>query len=130
VLLPLIQVHSARLYEVTVIKIADDVDAAKFASPEYTAVMLSVPSGREDVFSVATPLLFRFPLPKDVVPLENVTVPLGVPLDAFTVAVSVSVWPTVRLVAEAVMEVVVAMPATVTRTGGEDCEGASVEEPP
>jgi hypothetical protein len=63
--------------------------------------------------------------------LRKVTVPVGVPpLAAATVAVRVRVWPKVNVVADAVRVVVVAMPFTVTETGGADCEGASLEEPP
>ena len=60
--------------------------------------------------SVATPLAFSVPVPSEVVPFKNVTVPVGVaPLVAVTVAVSVSDWPTVSEVAEAVRVVVVGM---------------------
>jgi hypothetical protein len=79
---------------------------------------------------VATPLLFSGPLLKEVWPLKNVTVPVGVsPLAAFTVAVKVRIWPTGILIADAAREVVVAMPVTVTETGGEDCEGSLVVDP-
>ena len=63
---------------------------------------------------VATPLLFSSPLPKEIWPLKKVTVPVGVsPLAAFTVAVKVSMSPKGRLIADAVREVVVAMPGYV-----------------
>jgi hypothetical protein len=63
--------------------------------------------------------------------LKKVTVPAGTaPLAGVTVAVSVRGWPNVKSVAEAERLVAVAMPFTVTETGGADCEGASLEEPP
>jgi hypothetical protein len=82
--------------------------------------------------SVATPLEFKLALPREAVPLRKLTVPAGAtPLAGVTVAVSVKVWPAVRLDAEAVRAVVVAMrePVTVTMIGGAEVEAASVVEP-
>ena len=80
--------------------------------------------------SVATPLPFSNPLPSEFDPLRKFTVPVGVPpLAAVTVAVSVSVWPKDKVVGTAVRIVVVEAAFTVTRMGGEEEEGWSVEEP-
>ena len=55
----------------------------------------SEPVGRVVVLKVATPLASRVAVPRLVVPLWKVTVPVGTPLPAFpvTVAVSESVVP-------------------------------------
>jgi hypothetical protein len=59
----------------------------KLVSPEYDAVMLSVPAGSEVVENVATALPPKLELPSCVVPLKNVTVPVGTPPAPETVAV-------------------------------------------
>src|SRR5437899_2050808 len=46
----------------------------------------------DEVGKVATPLPFRFPVPRVFVPSRKVTVPLGVPLPDVTVAVNVTGW--------------------------------------
>ena len=68
-----------------------------------------IPAARLAVDSVARPLL-RVPLPSEVAPSKNVTVPVTV--EAETVAVKVTVWPEVegfrleaRLVVVLVLEV-------------------------
>jgi hypothetical protein len=78
---------------------AGDVAPPKFAVPAYTAVMESVPAGRLVVVSVAVLLTpppgVRVPLPSEVVPLMNVTEPLGAALPLLViVAVKVTAWPT------------------------------------
>jgi hypothetical protein len=45
-----------------------DVEVAKPALPEYTAVRLSAPAGRAAVENVATPEEFTLPLPRSVPP--------------------------------------------------------------
>src|SRR5215207_10121793 len=66
--------------------------AATFPWPEYTALRLSVPDGREEVTSVATPPVRVAGEPSSEEPFLNCTVPVGdaVPLDGVTVAVSVT----------------------------------------
>jgi hypothetical protein len=61
----------------------------------YTAVIECDPTARDDVLKVAEPAL-SVPVPIDVVPSLNVTVPVGVPLPGavvLTVAVNVTDWP-------------------------------------
>ena len=52
-------------------------------------MMLSVPTGRVVVARVATPLELSVPVPMEVAPLRNVTVPAGLPAVPVTVAVRV-----------------------------------------
>jgi hypothetical protein len=60
----------------TTVTVALDEDAAKFVSPGYDAVMLSVPAEREVRLRVAVPPA-REAVPSVVVPLEKVTVPVA-----------------------------------------------------
>ena len=93
----------------TVMEREPEVDAAKFASPEYWTVRECVPFVRVEVVSVAEPEL-RFAVPIWVVPSKKAAVPVGVPepdLGA-TVAVNVTLWPVVICVLEAASVVVVA----------------------
>jgi hypothetical protein len=65
----------------------------KFESPPYTAVMVSVPTGSVVVVKLAA-LPLREALPRLVLPLLNVTVPVAVPPNCpETVAVKVTDWP-------------------------------------
>lgn len=60
--------------------------------------MLWVPAANVLVAKVATPELFNVPVPREVVPSRNVTVPVGMvelPEGAATVAVKVRFCPTV-----------------------------------
>jgi len=61
----------------------------KPSSPEYTAVMLCVPTASDDVVKVAV-LPLTFPVPSEVVPSTNVTDPVGDPEAAVSVAVRVT----------------------------------------
>jgi len=81
---------------------------AKVVVPAYVAVIESLPTGRLEVLKLAVPPL-SVPLPRTVLPLLNVTVPVGVPLAALTVAVKVTDWPEVIVAAEAASVVVVAV---------------------
>ena len=99
--------------------------AAAVAEATKLAVMLSVPTGRFAVVNEATPLVLTIAAPIDVVLLANVTVPLvTAALPDFTVAVKVTLWPTVIALEEDASEVVVvaggiaASGATVTVTAG------------
>jgi hypothetical protein len=67
---------------------------AKFGSPEYVQVMLSVPTGSVDVARVATPAALRGDVPREPPLLKNSTVPVGVPVCGGT-AVAVTVRVTV-----------------------------------
>jgi len=81
------------------------VDVALFPSPEYTAVMLCVPTDSVETASVATPEL-NAGEPRIVAPSLNVTVPVA---DAgATVAVSVVVLPKFNVAGTAPSVVVVA----------------------
>jgi hypothetical protein len=73
---------------------ADDVDAAKFVSPLYTAVMEWEPTNKADVLNVATPP-DNVPVPMEVPPSLNVTVPVGVPTELVIVAVKATGTPKV-----------------------------------
>jgi hypothetical protein len=70
----------------------DDVDAAKFVSLPYTAVMEWEATDKADVLNIATPP-DNVPVPRDVVPSLKVTVPVAV--DGVTVAVKVTRSPEV-----------------------------------
>lgn len=72
---------------------AAEVLPAKFALPLYLAVMECTPAVSIDVVKVATPLLFRVPVPSVVVPSRKTTVPVGVPPLPATVAVNVTAVP-------------------------------------
>ena len=61
---------------------------AKLAFPLYVPVKVRVLRGRVDVVIVATPA-FNDALPMKVVPVLNVTLPVGVPPGEVTVAVKV-----------------------------------------
>lgn len=120
---------------VTVMTTALDVEVAKLVSPPYCAVMESDPVGSVVVVNVATPLLFRVPVPSLSVPLRKVTVPEGTvtsPLGCLTVAERVMLWPAVAVVAEAASVVVDAVRAggavTVTLTAV-DVEAAKLASP-
>ena len=80
---------------VTVWLAAELVLPAKLLSPPYTAVIeCGLPvTVRPVVASVAIPDPLRVPVPSDVTPSTNVTVPLGVPPVPDTVAVKVTDWP-------------------------------------
>ena len=93
----------------TVMVTAAEVEAAKFVSPPYCAVMLWLPVASELVAYVATPEPLRVPEPSLVAPSRKVTVPVGVPLlpeAPATVAVKVTLVPVVMVVAEAFSVVV------------------------
>lgn len=103
------------------VTLALPVEAAKVAAPPKLAVIVSVPTGKVVIVNLATPAL-RFPVPSDAPPLANVTIPVGVPEEDATVAVSVTLPPAVIETGFAATVVVVpAMPgaATVTVTGAE-----------
>ena len=53
----------------TVSVMALEVEPLKVPSPPYTAVIVSVPTGRAPVLSVATPVALIVPVPIAVVPL-------------------------------------------------------------
>ena len=71
----------------------DDVDAAKFALPLYTAVMEWEPTDKSLMLNFATPPLDNVPVPRTVVSSLKVTVPVAV--DGVTVAVKVTRSPKV-----------------------------------
>ena len=52
-------------------------------APEYTVEIVSLPTGRLEVVTLATPFVM-VPVPSDVDPLMNVTVPVGVPVPGLT----------------------------------------------
>jgi hypothetical protein len=76
---------------------AVDVDAAKFASPEYAAEIECEPIARLDVSNAAEPDEFSDALPICVAPSRNATVPVGTSDPDFdaTAAVNVTAWPEV-----------------------------------
>jgi hypothetical protein len=82
--------------------------AVKFVFVWKAAVMLCVPRVRAVVEKIATPLLFRVPVPRSVVPSEKLTVPDTTPVVVVVVAVKVTVAPTVAGELELVMVVTVA----------------------
>lgn len=62
----------------------------KLALPAYTAVSECVPTASVLVLKVALPVPSSVPVPSVVEPSMNVTLPVAVPLEAVTVAVSVT----------------------------------------
>ena len=95
-----------------------EVLALKLVSPSYWAVIALLPCVRAVVVRVAMPPL-RVAVPRDVVPLKNATVPVGMPepgLVAATVAVSVTLEPTVAGFGATVTEVVVLASLTPTES--------------
>ncbi len=68
--------------DVTVTSSPIEVEVAKPALPEYTAVTISVPEGRLESVKLATPDPFRVAVPSSVLPLKKLTVPAGVPAGA------------------------------------------------
>jgi hypothetical protein len=93
----------------TVTVTAGEEEVAKLESPAYEAVMECVPTAKVVMARVATPDPFNVPVPRDVVPSRNVTVPVGTvvsPLGPTTVAVRVTLCPAVTEVGEAASAVV------------------------
>jgi hypothetical protein len=104
---------------VTVTDTAEEVLPEFLLSPPYTAVIECIPTARVEVVKVATPDPFSVPVPRVVVPSINVTLPVGVSLLGETVAVKVTLLPTVILLAVVISAVVVLSVVTVTETAGE-----------
>src|SRR5689334_3730459 len=65
------------------------------ASPAYTADRLLTPSASADVDVVATPDALSATVASGTAPLRNCTLPVGTPAAPLTVAVSVTLWPSV-----------------------------------
>jgi len=108
---------------------AADVEVAKLALPEYTAVRLSTPTGSAAVESVATPEALTFPLPMLVAPLKKLTVPSKAPVGiGVMVAVRVTEAPKVEGLAEVVSTVVEVAGLTVKLTGA-DVEALKLVSP-
>ena len=82
----------------------------KVASPEYAAVIEVVATGSVVRSREATPRSLSVPVPREVVPLKNSTVPVGVPATlamGVTVAVNVTSCPKTGAAGENVSAVVV-----------------------
>jgi hypothetical protein len=77
----------------TVTETADELLVREPILPIYLAVRLCVPEARELALSVATPEEFNEPVPSEVEPLKNVTIPPGTMVVPFTVADRVTVSP-------------------------------------
>ena len=56
-------------------------------------MLYALPTAKEDVLNVVTPLPFKVPVPSVVEPFLKVMVPDGVPEEPVTVAVKVIDWP-------------------------------------
>lgn len=74
----------------TVCETTEEALPAKFVLPVYTAVSECVATANVLVLRVALPVPSRDPLPSVVEPSMKVTLPVAVPLEAVTVAVSVT----------------------------------------
>jgi hypothetical protein len=110
---------SVKLGAATTIVTALEVDVAKYVSPPYCAVIVSLPVGNLVVASVAVPVASNVPIPRLVVPERKVTEPEGsVPVfdGPATLAVRVTLWPGVAVVVEAVRAVVVVSGAIFVTT--------------
>src|SRR5215471_11418274 len=75
------------------------------------------PTLSEDVCTTAVPVLLRATEPNGLPSTLNVTVPVGVPDEPVTVAVSVTSWPKTAEADDKVIDVAVDPPATVTTSG-------------
>jgi hypothetical protein len=64
----------------------------KFPSPEYTPFTVWLPTDNVDTDNDALPSV-TVALPRDVAPLKNSTVPVGVPVPLVTIACSVTTSP-------------------------------------
>src|SRR5271168_3535838 len=110
---------------------ADEVLPVKFASPPYTAVIEWAPAVRAEVARVALPLA-SVPMPSEVAPSMNVTLPVIVPaVCEVTAAVNVTDAPNVEGFKEEVTAVAVATVAaalTVCNTP-EEVLGAKFASP-
>jgi hypothetical protein len=92
-----------------------------------------VPTDNELILNVATPLAFKIPVPRVVVPSRNVTVPVAtLGLDCGeTVAVKVTLCPVLMAVAEEARTVLVGKtPEVMVTVTGCEVEPASSESPP
>lgn len=106
---------------VMAIEAAVEVDAAKFVSPPYCAVIECVPVESVEVENVVEPEPLSVPGPRLVAPSKNVTVPVGtfVPLDGRTLAMNVTFVPDAAVAGPvSVVLVEIAVPAFTT------CESA------
>jgi hypothetical protein len=75
---------------------------------------------KDELVTVTTPLLFSVSVPRTVVPFLKVTVPVGVPdVEDFTLAVIVTLWPTLDGLTEETTDVEVAALATFCINTGE-----------
>lgn len=102
--------------DVTVTSSPIEVEVAKPALPEYTAVTVSVPEGKLESVKLATPDPLRVAVPSRVLPLKKLTVPAGVPAGAGeTVAVRVTAPPAVDGFGAACSTVVVAVCGLMVR---------------
>jgi hypothetical protein len=99
---------------------AAEVLVAKTALPAYLQVIEWLPTVSVDVVKVATALLFKDPVPSEVVPSKKVTVPVGVPelLDVI-VAVNATGAPLDAEAAELTSTAVVAARVMVSDTAAE-----------
>jgi hypothetical protein len=96
-----------------------DVLLAKLESPEYTAKRLCVPPDENVAFRDATPPA-KPTVPRFVLPLKKVTVPVGAPKVDVTVATSVTVWLMVDGVGVTDSAVTEGYPPTPSSSGGEE----------
>ena len=83
-------------------------------------MITSVPTGKVESDRVATPLPFTGRLPNVVVPVENVTAPVGVPVVCeITVAVRIINWLSEEGLGEEVSATVGVCPATTWDSTGD-----------
>jgi hypothetical protein len=71
----------------------EDVLVANVLSPLYAAMIVWDPALKIVVGNMAWPEPFRTPVPSMIGPSDKVTVPVGTPPEAVTVAVNVTDWP-------------------------------------
>jgi hypothetical protein len=110
--------------------IAGDVLPVLFPSPAYCAVIEWDPTASDDVIKVAMPPPPTVPVPIDVAPSRNVTIPVTVPaVFAVTVAVNVTADPAIDGFADDVTAVVVVAGFT-TKVVGPEVLDAYVVSPP
>jgi hypothetical protein len=122
-----VTVYAALIVSVSAV----DVEAPNSVLPEYAAVMLPTPLGREEMLKVATPAELTVPVPSRVVALKKLTVPRDEPVGAGEiVAVKVTDCPAGAGLGDPVSVIVVDVvpPLTVSITAV-DVEVAKPELP-
>jgi hypothetical protein len=95
-----VEVVAGRPAALTVSLMVLEAEEAKLLLPAYCADRLYVPTARDDIWMDAAPEPLRVALPREELPARKVTVPVGLPEVAETVAVRVIAWPATTWLAD------------------------------